>query len=64
MRQGLAPSSWLFAVLARGTAACGSHNLDWEASNTGHDYSSKRVSFLVAFRDALHSRLAEFLARP
>ena len=32
------------------------YNLDWEVGNTGHDYSDKLVSFLSAFRDALHAK--------
>jgi hypothetical protein len=32
------------------------YNLDWEVGGTGHDYSDKLVSFLVAFRDALHAK--------
>lgn len=32
------------------------YNLDWEVGNTGHDYSDKLGSFLVAFREALHSK--------
>ncbi|HWE29179.1 MAG TPA: hypothetical protein VHB97_14320 [Polyangia bacterium] len=32
------------------------YNLDWEVGNTGHDYSAKLVTFLSAFRDALHAK--------
>jgi chitinase len=32
------------------------YNLDWEVGNTGADYSEKLVSFLSAFKSALHAQ--------